>query len=93
MFRSIAAGLCASALTLAFSGSAFADTLTGVVHEVEPAHITITLSSGKLKMMEVKKGVSVDSVAKGDEVEVSLNDEDEVLGIKVKKAGKSEKKG
>lgn len=91
MLRKIAAGVCASALALAFAGPALADTLTGVVHDVEPAHITIALSSGKLKMMEVKKGVSVESVAKGDEVEVALNDEDEILAVKVKKAVQGKK--
>lgn len=88
MLRKIAAGLGASAFILAFSVPAFADSLTGVVHDVAPGHVTITLSNGKLKMMEVKKGVDVAHVAKGDMVEVALNSEDEILGAKVVKADK-----
>jgi len=81
----LAAGLCASAflITLAVPAVA-AETMTGVVERLT---VTLKMKDGTTKMLEVRDDVNLDHVDEGDEVRVTVEN-NEIQSIKVTKEDK-----
>jgi len=81
-----AAGLCASVFLITLVGPAFAQetTITGVVTRIA---VTLKLTDGTTKVLEVKDDVNLDHVDEGDEVQATV-EKDEITSIKVTKEDK-----
>lgn len=73
-------GLCASAFLVVLAVPAFAaETITGVV---ERLIVTLKLKDGTTKQLEVRDDVNLDHVDEGDEVQVTVEN-NEITSIKV----------
>jgi hypothetical protein len=64
--------LATTLASLAFIGAAYAATVEGVVKAVDPANHTITLEDGTTVV--AAEGVTIDALAPGAKVKVTLED-------------------
>jgi hypothetical protein len=80
-----ALGLCTSAFLITLAAPAFAaETITGVVERLT---VTLKMKDGTSKQFEVRGDVNLNNVDEGDEVQLTV-DNNEVTSIKVTKEEK-----